>query len=55
VKHPEIIQEMEERRQVLYDARGELLGKFISEREQRIKWLVQFMDIENELEELSRR
>ncbi|ODA43088.1 hypothetical protein [Desulfosporosinus sp. BG] len=48
-------QEMEEHRQALLDARGEILGKYNSEKEQRIQWLVKFIDIEDELEELSRR
>ncbi len=55
MKYREKIQEMEKRRQVLHDARGEILGKFKSDKEQRIQWLVQFMDVEDELEELSRR
>ncbi|GAB6156473.1 hypothetical protein JCM17380_52250 [Desulfosporosinus burensis] len=49
------LQEMEKRRQVLQDAREEILGKFISEREQRSQWLVKLMDIDDELEELSRQ
>ncbi|HBW36910.1 hypothetical protein [Desulfosporosinus sp. BICA1-9] len=47
--------EMEEHRQALLDARGEILGRYNSEKEQRIQWLVKFIDIEDELEELSRR
>jgi len=39
----------------LLHARGEILEKFASEKEQRIQWLVQFIDIEDELEELSCR
>ncbi|AET66193.1 hypothetical protein Desor_0491 [Desulfosporosinus orientis DSM 765] len=46
--------EREERRKILEDTRGELLGKLISEREQRSLWLVKLMDIDDELEELSR-
>ena len=46
--------EIEKREQMLHDARGEILGKFISERERRPLWLVQLMDIEDELEELFR-
>lgn len=49
------LQEIEKRRQVLQDARGEILGKFMSEREQRSQWLVKLMDIDDELEELSRQ
>lgn len=55
MKHQERIQEMEERRQRLQDARGEILEKFISKKEQRVRCLVELMDIEDELEELSRR
>ncbi|MDR3542695.1 MAG: hypothetical protein P4L69_17295 [Desulfosporosinus sp.] len=44
---------MEEHKQALLDARGKILEKFNSEKEQKIKWLVQFIDIEDELEELS--
>ncbi|SHI19495.1 hypothetical protein [Desulfosporosinus lacus] len=47
------IQETEDRRQSLHDKKGEILGKFMSEREQRSRWIVQLMDIEDELEELS--
>jgi len=46
-------QEIEDRRQSLHDKKGEILGKLMSEREQRSRWLVQLMDIEDELEELS--
>ncbi|WP_159436947.1 hypothetical protein [Desulfosporosinus lacus] len=38
---------------MLQDAREEILGKFISEREQRSQWLVKLLDIDDELEELS--
>jgi len=55
VRHREQNQEMEKHRQALLDARGEILGKYNSEKEQRIQWLVKFIDIEDELEELSRR
>lgn len=48
-------QKMEIQRQALLHARGEILEKFTSEKEQRIQWLVQFIDIEDELEELSCR
>ena len=47
------IPEIEERKRMLRHKRGEILGKFISEKEQRSQWLVQLMDIEDELEELS--
>ena len=49
------LHEIEKRRQVLQDAREEILGKFISEREQRSQWLVKLLDIDDELEELSRQ
>lgn len=55
MRHREKNQEMEEHRQALLAARGEILGKFNSEKEQRIQWLVKFIDIEDELKELSRR
>ena len=45
---------MEKREQMLHDARGEILGKLISERERSPQWLVQLIDIEDELEELFR-
>lgn len=45
--------EREERRKILEGTREELLGKLISEREQRSLWLVKLMDIDDELEELS--
>ncbi|MCO1602403.1 hypothetical protein [Desulfosporosinus nitroreducens] len=48
------MQETEDRRQSLHDKKGEILGRFMSEREQRSRWIVQLMDIEDELEELSR-
>ncbi|KUO71502.1 MAG: hypothetical protein APF81_11030 [Desulfosporosinus sp. BRH_c37] len=47
--------EIEETRRALLNARGEILGKYHSEKGQRIQWLVKFIDIEDELEELSRR
>lgn len=47
------IPEIEERKRKLRHKRGEILGKLISEKEQRSQWLVQLMDIEDELEELS--
>ncbi|MCB8815987.1 hypothetical protein [Desulfosporosinus shakirovi] len=47
------MQETEDRRQSLHDKKGEILGRFMSEREQRSRWIVQLMDIEDELEELS--
>lgn len=46
---------MEERKQTLLEARGEILGKYKVEKDQRIHWLVRFMDIEDELEELAWR
>ena len=49
------LQQIEKRRQVLQDLREEILGKFISEREQRSQWLVKLLDIDDELEELSRQ
>ncbi|MDR3543016.1 MAG: hypothetical protein P4L69_18945 [Desulfosporosinus sp.] len=52
MRYREKNQMMEEHRQALLDARGKILEKFKSEKEQRVKWLVQFMDIEDELEEL---
>jgi len=55
VSHQDKLQEIEKRRHVLQDARGEILGKFMSEREQRSQWLVKLMDIDDELEELSRQ
>jgi len=55
VRDREKNKEMEEHRQALLDARGEILGRYNSEKEQRIQWLVKFIDIEDELEELSRR
>ncbi|OLN33118.1 hypothetical protein [Desulfosporosinus metallidurans] len=55
MRYREKNQEMEEHRQALLDARGEIFGKYNSEKEQRIQWLVKFIDIEDELEELSRR
>lgn len=54
MRQRERIQEIVDRRQILHHKREEILGKFISEREQRSQWLVQLMDIEDELEELSR-
>ncbi|MCB8817046.1 hypothetical protein [Desulfosporosinus shakirovi] len=53
--HQDKLHEIEKRRQVLQDAREEILGKFISEREQRSQWLVKLLDIDDELEELSRQ
>lgn len=47
------IPEIEVRKRMLRHKRGEILGKLISEKEQRSQWLVQLMDIEDELEELS--
>ena len=55
MRYRERNQALEEHRQALLDARGKILEKFKSEQEQRIKWLVQFIDIEDELEELSWR
>ena len=55
MRYRERNQAMEEHRQALLDARGKILEKFKSEKEQRIKWLVQFIDIEDELEELTWR
>ena len=54
MRYREKNQEMKEHRQALLDARGEILGKYNSEKGQRIQWLVKFIDIEDELEELSR-
>lgn len=48
-----MMQETDERRIILRRKRGEILGKIISEKEKRSRWLVQLMDIEDELEELS--
>ncbi len=48
-------QEMDEHRQALLDMRGEILEKYNLAKAQRIQWLVKFIDIEDELEELSRR
>ena len=48
-------QEMEEHRQALLKARGEVLEKYTAQKEQRVHWLVQFIDIEDELEELTKR
>jgi len=53
MSHQDKLHEIEKRRQVLQDAREEILGKFISEREQRSQWLVKLLDIDDELEELS--
>lgn len=53
MRYRERNQTMEEHKQALLDARGKILEKFNSEKEQKIKWLVQFIDIEDELEELS--
>ncbi|SDG29502.1 hypothetical protein [Desulfosporosinus hippei] len=47
------IQETEDRKQSLYAKKSEILGKYMSDREKRSRWLVQLMDIEDELEELS--
>ena len=47
--------EREELRRALLDARGDILGKYNSEKEQKIQWLVKFMDIDDQLEELSRQ
>ncbi|SDG30728.1 hypothetical protein [Desulfosporosinus hippei] len=47
--------EIEKRRKVLQNAREEILGKLISEREQRSQWLIKLIDIDDELEELSRQ
>ncbi len=47
------LHEIEKRRQVLKAAREEILGKFISEKEQRSQWLVKLLDLDDELEELS--
>lgn len=47
--------EIEENKRALLVTRGEILGKYNSEKAQRIQWLVKFIDIEDELEELSRR
>ena len=55
MRYREKNQKREEHRQALLDARGEILEKYKTEKEQRIKWLVQFIDIEDELEELSHR
>ena len=55
MRYREKNQKMEEQRQALLDARGEILEKYKTEKEKRIKWLVQFIDIEDELEELSHR
>ncbi|MDQ7093764.1 hypothetical protein REC12_09185 [Desulfosporosinus sp. PR] len=46
---------MEEYRQALLGERNEILEKIASGKEQRIQWLLKFMDIEDELEELSHR
>ncbi|TGE38170.1 hypothetical protein E4K67_09355 [Desulfosporosinus fructosivorans] len=46
---------MEKHRQALLDARGKILGKLNSETEHRIQWLMKFIDIEDELEELAHR
>lgn len=45
--------ELEDRKKILHHKRVDILGKLISEKEQRSRWLVQLMDIEDELEELS--
>ncbi|KLU59920.1 hypothetical protein CEB3_c40540 [Peptococcaceae bacterium CEB3] len=45
---------VEERKQTLLEAREEILMKYKTEKEQRLQWLVRFMDIEDELEELAR-
>lgn len=50
----EKIKEPQEHRQALLKARGDILEKFASQKEHRIQWLVQFIDIEDELEELER-
>lgn len=55
MSHQDKLLEIEKRRQMLQDARGEILGKFMSERELRSQWLVKLMDIDDELEELSRQ
>ncbi|CAA7603233.1 Hypothetical protein DEACI_4056 [Acididesulfobacillus acetoxydans] len=47
--------EMAERRQALLEVRGEILGKYKVDKEQRIHWLVRLMDVEDELEELACR
>lgn len=48
------IRKREERRRILQETKGELLGKLISDREQRSLWLVKLMDIDDELGELAR-
>lgn len=55
MRHGEQNQKMEEHRKALLAVRGEILGKYNLEQEHRVQWLVKFMDIEDELEELSRR
>lgn len=52
VRCPEKNSEMEKHRQALLAARGKILEKYTSEKEHKIQWLVQFIDIEEELEEL---
>jgi len=55
VRDRENYQKMEERRQELLNSRGKILEKFKLEKEQRMQWLVRFIDIEDELEELAQR
>ncbi|AFQ42634.1 hypothetical protein [Desulfosporosinus meridiei] len=55
MSHLDKLLEIEKRRKVLQNAREEILGKLISEREQRSQWLIKLIDIDDELEELSRQ
>ncbi|KGK91879.1 hypothetical protein DP73_00675 [Desulfosporosinus sp. HMP52] len=55
MSHKDKLQEIEKRKKELQNAREEILGKLISEREQRSQWLIKLIDIDDELEELSRQ